>query len=297
MLRAAREELGVRTREVADALNLPVHIIESLEADDFDLLPPTVFTRGYLRSYARLLELDADAVVKAYPQGETEVEVFDKAAGARAQLWNEKYLLASIGVAALLVAVVVIGLLFWLLEDGAPEPAEDADLDDGEPISTVLVESPTVLIAQPEVEQAVDTGHAAEEILQEEQDAREVTDAENVRQPIAQASSAAAAATVLPALAVPASAVDGAARRITEFGDDMLVIRFSEECWVEVKSTTGETLYSDLSRAEATLELIGKSPFRILLGYAPGVDLMFNGEPIALAQHTRNNVATLVLGQ
>lgn len=86
-------------------------------------------------------------------------------------------------------------------------------------------------------------------------------------------------------------------RRITEFGDDQMVFTFSEDCWVEVRSNAGDNLYSDLSRAGQTLVLNGQGPFRILLGYAPGVSLDFNGEPVALANFTRNNVANLVLGQ
>ena len=68
-LREAREALDVSTREVADALNLPMSVIEALEANDYERLPQPVFTRGYLRSYARLLELDPAAIVARYPAG------------------------------------------------------------------------------------------------------------------------------------------------------------------------------------------------------------------------------------
>jgi cytoskeleton protein RodZ len=91
--------------------------------------------------------------------------------------------------------------------------------------------------------------------------------------------------------------VSNGVHRITEFGDEMLQFSFTEECWVEVKSAAGDNLYSNLNRAGATLMLEGRGPFRILLGYAPGVTLTYNGEPVTLAPHTRNNVATLVLGQ
>jgi len=87
------------------------------------------------------------------------------------------------------------------------------------------------------------------------------------------------------------------ARRITEAGDDQLRFVFSEDCWVEVRSATGRNLFSDLGRSGSTLSLVGEGPFRILLGYAPGAEVAFNGEQVALAPHTRNNVATLVLGQ
>jgi len=66
---------------------------------------------------------------------------------------------------------------------------------------------------------------------------------------------------------------------------------------VEIRDPEGRVLYSNLNEAGTSLELVGQGPFRILLGYAPGVTLAFEGEPVALGPHTRNNVATLVLGQ
>ena len=93
------------------------------------------------------------------------------------------------------------------------------------------------------------------------------------------------------------AADDGGARRITASGQDRLAFTFSDDCWVEVRDTAGRTLYSDLNRADSALTLVGQGPFRILLGYAPGVQLRFNGEAVPLAPHTRDNVATLVLGQ
>jgi cytoskeleton protein RodZ len=94
-----------------------------------------------------------------------------------------------------------------------------------------------------------------------------------------------------------AASTSAGVRRITPTGSDELWFQFSDDCWVEIKSATGASLYSNLGRAGRTLELIGEAPFRILLGYAPGVAMSFNDEEVALAPHTRNNVANLVLGQ
>jgi cytoskeleton protein RodZ len=112
----------------------------------------------------------------------------------------------------------------------------------------------------------------------------------------------ASAVTVAPAIDSPSTEQPAlntpvGVRRITPTGSDRLLFQFTDDCWVEIKSATGASLYSDLSRAGRTLELVGIAPFRILLGYAPGVTMSFNDEAVALAPHTRNNVATLVLGQ
>jgi cytoskeleton protein RodZ len=90
---------------------------------------------------------------------------------------------------------------------------------------------------------------------------------------------------------------DGHLLRLTPAGDQRLRLDFSADSWVEIRDAGGAVVYSNLNKAGTQLELVGQGPFRILLGYAPGVTLAFEGEPVALAPHTRNNVATLVLGQ
>jgi len=59
-LRKAREAAGLAVADVAQRLKMPVRVIESLEAGDWDRLDAPVFVRGQLRSYARLLGVRID---------------------------------------------------------------------------------------------------------------------------------------------------------------------------------------------------------------------------------------------
>ena len=86
-------------------------------------------------------------------------------------------------------------------------------------------------------------------------------------------------------------------QRLTPVGTDRLSIEFTEECWVEIKDPEGNLLFGNLGRPGTQLAFVGAAPFRVLLGYAPGAMLKYNAEPVALGPHTRNNVASLVLGQ
>ncbi|QDW65689.1 helix-turn-helix domain-containing protein [Luteimonas granuli] len=61
-LRAAREAAGLSLHDVASRLKMPVRVVESLEAEDWDRLGAPVFIRGQLRSYARLLGLATETV-------------------------------------------------------------------------------------------------------------------------------------------------------------------------------------------------------------------------------------------
>lgn len=65
-LRRARERRELTTAAVADALHLERRMVEALEAEDYDVLPPATFVRGYLRAYARHVGVPESEVVQAY---------------------------------------------------------------------------------------------------------------------------------------------------------------------------------------------------------------------------------------
>lgn len=81
-LRAAREEAGLTLDEVAQSLKFSPRQIELLEADAYSALPGSTIVRGFVRSYARLLKLDADGLLRlldaSLPVAPIEVRPPDK---------------------------------------------------------------------------------------------------------------------------------------------------------------------------------------------------------------------------
>ena len=63
-LRAARMGYQWAIEDVAANLNLTVDVVRALEAGDHTNLPESAFVRGYLRAYARLMEIDENLVLK-----------------------------------------------------------------------------------------------------------------------------------------------------------------------------------------------------------------------------------------
>ena len=64
-LRQAREALNLSQRDVARQLHLNAGLIQALEDNDEESLPAKTYLVGYLRSYARLLNLPADEIIEA----------------------------------------------------------------------------------------------------------------------------------------------------------------------------------------------------------------------------------------
>jgi cytoskeleton protein RodZ len=307
--------MNVSTREVADALNLPSHVIEALESDDYERLPPSVFTRGYLRSYARLLELAPDPLLARYPEVTEEVDAITGEIPTTSVVPEDRSFL-TLAMAAVAAILFIVFLVWWFSDDEAPEgsvtsepeaPVEDRidDADSGEAEIEDMPEPAPVPSTLPAGRNEL-TAPVPEPVTvlpddADQSNARATEPVEQTDEPTSGAafeSEPVGEAEVTAAVSTPAVPAGGRReRRITEFGDDQITFAFGEDCWVEVKTVDGENLYSDLNRAGQTLVLTGRAPFRILLGYAPGVSLEFNGESVPLERHSRNNVASLVLGE
>lgn len=63
LLAARREEMRLSVEEVSSRLKLASRQILALEANDFAQLPGMATVRGFIRSYARLLELDPEPLI------------------------------------------------------------------------------------------------------------------------------------------------------------------------------------------------------------------------------------------
>lgn len=117
VLREARESVGLTVQDVADTLNLLVSHVEAIEANQFQQMNADIFVRGYVRSYARFLNLDVDPLLEA-------TEAFLKPAAeqrAEQQLGQGAVLSSAQKLAgALVVAVLVWAGANWWLD----EPAE-----------------------------------------------------------------------------------------------------------------------------------------------------------------------------
>ncbi len=67
-LRDKRDDKGMSLDEIARTTKIPKTSLQHIEAGRFDSLPGDVFARGFLRSYARCVDMDGDEVVRRYAQ-------------------------------------------------------------------------------------------------------------------------------------------------------------------------------------------------------------------------------------
>lgn len=271
MLSEARERLGLTVMDVASQIKFAPKQIEALEADDFERLPEAAFLRGFVRSYAKVLHLDAETLLAALPQRKAaQAGLLAEAAGERfpdarsAQRQNMVWLGAS-----LLLIAVVVGFVFW---SGNAPPAQT---------KPVQIESPVSLPDDVQIKPA------------------EVVPESAVIEPVKPASEpqVSAAKPVAPPLAEQSKAISSDAQTDASLPVTSLRLEFIGESWAEIKDRDGKILSSRNHLEGTELRLQGHAPFTILIGNAPSVRLYYRDKEIDLAPHTRSStqVAALTL--
>jgi len=66
ILKEKREGLGLDLKEVAHNLRIQSEYLKAIENNDLEKLPPDVYTRAYIREYARFLNVDSGSLLDEY---------------------------------------------------------------------------------------------------------------------------------------------------------------------------------------------------------------------------------------
>jgi cytoskeleton protein RodZ len=125
-LRHARELLGLSLRDIADRTKIRTTILGAIENNDVDHLPPPIFTRGFVKAYAREVGLDPQAFAEmlATPQplaaAAGDVRTIESAFEDRSERYNLSERETSSVVTAALI--VVVGLVFLLSDPWKSSP-------------------------------------------------------------------------------------------------------------------------------------------------------------------------------
>lgn len=67
-LKSLREARGLTLRDIFERTRISVINLEAIEKEDFDALPPPVFTKAFIKTYAKTLETDSSIALARYEQ-------------------------------------------------------------------------------------------------------------------------------------------------------------------------------------------------------------------------------------
>jgi cytoskeleton protein RodZ len=287
-LREAREARGLSREEVAAQLRLQLKHITALEEDDYGALPGQTFVTGYLRNYARLLELPEDSFVSSVVSRSAPPPLV--ATNASRKQASSRDWLTRLATLVILGVTVLSVVLWWMQREAVEQTVAPAATTAGAGTEQTLA-LPEAEPPAPELSAEAAPAEAPAETSVEEPVSRPASEPTAGGQ--AQAGQAQAGQV---AASGPASETEPAP--LTEaMPQSKLELHFEADSWTEIEDSAGRRLSYGLIEAGKVLVLRGEAPFSVFLGYAPGVKVYYNGDLFDHSPFQRRDVARFRIGR
>jgi len=157
-LQSAREALGMDRKDVAAQLRLNEKVITMLEKDDYPNDLPTIFVRGYLRSYGKFLQLPdyviKEALAPIQPPIKIEVEPASKPATHKI---SKKMIMNTVNYG---IALTILSLVWlWRHNHNSSTTMQSADKALGIPFDMGIPQGAQISAATPLAPTPIDTGN------------------------------------------------------------------------------------------------------------------------------------------
>ncbi|ALU90145.1 transmembrane protein [Herbaspirillum rubrisubalbicans M1] len=327
MLASARQKKGWSVEQVASLVKLAPRQIQAIEADNYAALPGLAVARGFVRSYAKVLGLDAHALAAAMPQ-ETAVQQRDHIVPQHSLStpFSEGPLPAMMmstrgnsSVLPILAGVVVVAVLAgaaavrwtelganvpqlaWLKAhhsetSAAPETTEatqGVEVASNDTPVNARVETITPPPAEASATQAAPAPEAPAPVAA--QPAPTLAAAPAASEPASTASPAAVAPTSPAASSTSMASTTVPSGLNIVNSKDLLRLTFREDSWVEIRRADKSTIISRLLKAGTTETFDVSDATTLIIGNAAGVDATLRGQPLDLKTPGGSNVARLNL--
>jgi cytoskeleton protein RodZ len=295
-LRREREFQGLSLADVADALNLRPAVIRGLELDDYEEVPIATYRRGYLRAYAHLLGIDDRPVLEAYRASFGQEDSDRKVTPVHVTRPPSKLGAWLFRLVTLLVIAGLIGLtLMWWQSRGGNEPP---GIGDSGPVSVDSLDG-TTTITEPD-EPATPDPESLPPLPAEDEGLGLVDDPDALADEASEVD-ADAARLLADAAAEPEVTDEPASEEevaTTAADPRQLELTFNEQSWTEIFDANNQRIFVGLQEPGTTASVEGEPPFRLTVGNATGVELIWAGESVDLgARAGANNVARFTLGE
>ena len=315
IFRQYREERGLNINQVAEALCLSPKVITAMETEQLDQLPEPPYVRGYLRSFAKFVEVDPTSMINAYEKlrgaKPNELDYHFTAAPSNSR---KKRSGVSSGVIKLGLVILLLGFLTvltmipsvnnWMgdtwnkfsqesnpgfinnnqtdnpLLTGsipAPLPIEDTALSSNSiPIEGDIAASGTAVLT-------ADSNVSFPSINEGLVATTESTDTDSD-----------ATDDISTKNTAKAEDTDAAAGEVPE-GSSSLKMTFNDEVWMRIRDNDSKKLFEGLSQKGDTKAMVLPRPMVLRVGNAQKLELKVDGKPFDLAPFIRGSVANFTI--
>ena len=271
-----RTQRRLSKQHIADKLYLSPRVIKFLEADDYKQLPPSIFVRGYIRNYAKILEIPAEPLLESYERRASQKfspthhhvrpQVKKEDETTSGDSWFK--ILTSV---ILMVALVLMAL--WQIyppDSTLPVPEEDPNEETVIAIHSIPIETD----GSENDDNAYTPPSEGNGETENTSDTPTNTNGNNT---------ANTPPTVNPA---PKPAVN----------PNVFTLSLSRDTWMKISDAEDKTLFNGIGKAGKQVSLEGKPPFNIKVGHTQGITLEYKETTMSLKDYPNRRGRTFIIG-
>ena len=257
-LSSARKKKRLRYKKISSELNIEESYLIALEEERFSFIPGgEPYIKGYLRSYAKKLDLNPDSIVIDYLNSKNRIpEISRDLENINSTISISSYLKHPLVIAILSLIFILFSLVFFQAD-------QDIKIIDAPHLAKKVKSNEVfeILETQAELKQTISA-----EIQSAQQSPTEIY--EDITQ------------------------FDAELKQISD--NNVVTIRVYEECWLEVFSEKRRLLYKLSQRGEEYI--FNEKSLKIITGNFKNVQVSFNDKIIDLKEYANaNSVSCVVL--
>ena len=271
VLSQAREAQNFTVNEINMHLKIPVQILIAIEANDIDALPASTYTQGYLRNYAKFLEISEENILNLYNNAVPNAQIAElKPRSGLFKKRNGQSPLIKL-VTTFLVIIGAVTVLYGIIQYYQEKAGDmEVELESKEQSFTGnSLDSPGLNVI--EIKQNARLTADGELIL-ENSDSTELAVEEEVVE--------------IDEESIPEAPVQATDTNVKQ---DILVINAENGSWIEVRDANDDRLFYNMVPKGGSKTLSGQAPFSISLGNARTTGLMINDIEVDITRYIRSN--------
>jgi len=279
VLRKKRENIGLSIDHIANKLNLDSKLIELLEKNDYEKFNIETYLKGYLRAYAKFLDLDDDMVINLYKESNPEKtpEILPNVKPKIQRNSPDR----SVKLFSYIIGLAIaLSILVWYQKNFLVQPSEEnlkiANIKIHENTNINGVDVDYKIINHTNYWQW--PINKTEKNYESNSNELELVGSEKTQDKIKNI----------------ADTNEVSAYNIQQ-GNDTVVLNLTGDSWIEIYDREGGRLYLDLARSGKNYIINGNSPFNILLGAANNVSIEFNGSSVDIEPYIKFGIARFTL--
>lgn len=290
LLAEARKAKNYTIDEISGHLKISALTITALETNDMAALPAPTFTQGYIRTYAKFLEIPEDKVLDIYNRAVPHDDVSDLKPRSNLpdEASSQSPLIKSITILLIIAGIAAIAFgsfQYYQKKAGVLESELDAKQQNftGSSLDSPganrlsikqnarLTDDDELIVDKPDPGEYMSEEAGAEESVSEQAENTEMR------------------ASVETAESIEITPEDVKSEAVIDNGNDIIEIISENGSWVEVRDANKSRLLYNMLPAGSRKVLEGRAPFSISMGNAKSTRVVINGLEVDLTAYIRSN--------